>query len=201
MDDKTILILSYRELKQALGEIPGPRGYIDFSLPTVPHQSRVRSRVPFCANPLWTGQVPPAGPELGRDGNNGGFRVHDGPVDVVLRTLREEVLVCGLYRGNTSTVLQEAPRNLYWYGTYEGIWKSLIPDSGSKDDLGPPSHLIYGELVGITYWLVFYPAYMVKRHVQTNPDCATRGFWETFQRIYEVGGVVIPIPGMGYTRD
>lgn len=79
--------------------------------------------------------------------NHGGadsFRVYKGPIDVIVQTVRAEGIARGLYRGHGSTLLREIPGNFVWYGLYEGVCMSMIPEGGTKDDLGASVHLLGG---------------------------------------------------------
>ena len=73
-----------------------------------------------------------------------GFRVYKGPMDVIVQTVRTEGIARGLYRGHASTLLREIPGNFVWYGLYEGVCMTMIPQGGTKDDLGPAVHLLGG---------------------------------------------------------
>ena len=199
MAENAVLFLSYGELKRALGEVPGPGG-TELSLFQL-SLAGAGAGVPaaFVLTPFELVKCRLQVQNSTATGTVGGFRAYRGPLDVVLRTLREEGLVRGLYRGNASTLLREVPGNFCWYGTYEGVCKALTPDGGTKDDLGPSAHLIGGASAGVAYWSAFYPADTVKSHVQTHPDRATHGFWETFRRIYKVGGLRALYQGWGIT--
>jgi hypothetical protein len=100
-----------------------------------------------------------------------GFRAYSGPIDVVVRTVREEGVVRGLYRGHASTLLREIPGNFVWYGTYEGFCKAMVPPGGSRADLGPSVHLLGGALAGVGYWTAFYPGTSGKENTHTTTLC------------------------------
>jgi hypothetical protein len=74
-----------------------------------------------------------------------GFTQYKGPIDVVVQTIKKEGITKGLYRGNGATLLREIPGNFCWYGAYEGTCMMMIPDGGTKQDLGTSAHLLGGE--------------------------------------------------------
>ena len=76
--------------------------------------------------------------------NPGQYKQYKGPIDVAIKTIQNEGLVHGLYRGNVSTLLREVPGNFVWYGLYEGTCKFFIPEGGTKSDLGTSVHLFGG---------------------------------------------------------
>ena len=41
----------------------------------------------------------------------------------------------GLYRGNGATLARELPGNAAWFGVYEYISNSFVPEGGSRDDV------------------------------------------------------------------
>lgn len=69
------------------------------------------------------------------------FRQYKGPIDCIIKTVKQEGIMRGLYKGNTATLLREIPGNFAWYGVYECVCKMCIPDGGTKQDLGPSVHI------------------------------------------------------------
>ncbi|KAL3922768.1 MAG: hypothetical protein SGILL_002025 [Bacillariaceae sp.] len=128
-----------------------------------------------------------------------GFRAYNGPIDVIVQTVKAEGIARGLYRGHASTLLREIPGNFVWYGTYEGVCKLMIPDGGTKTDLGPLAHLLGGALAGVGYWTAFYPADTVKSLIQVHPDHSGKGFVETFKAIFQKEGIRGLYRGWGVT--
>jgi hypothetical protein len=118
-----------------------------------------------------------------------GFRVYNGPIDVIVQTIKTEGIARGLYRGHASTLLREIPGNFVWYGTYEGVCKLMIPEGGTKADLGLSEHLLGGALAGVGYWTAFYPADTVKSLIQVHPDHSGKGFVDMFRYVFEKEGV------------
>jgi hypothetical protein len=121
-----------------------------------------------------------------------GFVRYKGPLDVFLRTIREEGIFRGLYRGHTSTLLREIPGNFVWYGVYESVCRfHLNPPNGihTKSDLPITVHMIGGAAAGVGYWTAFYPADTVKSMQQTRPDLKTKGFVDVFRTVFNESGV------------
>lgn len=139
------------------------------------------------------------GGSSGGTGGGGRFVRYAGPMDVLTRTIREEGIVRGLYRGHSSTLLREIPGNFVWYGTYEAVCRSMLPVGGSKKDLSMATHLLGGAAAGVGYWTAFYPADTVKSMIQTHPDHAGKGFVEMFQTILRTDGVRGLYRGWGIT--
>ena len=96
-------------------------------------------------------------------------------------------------------VVREIPGNFFWYGTYEGVCKMMIPDGGSKEDLGSSAHLLGGAAAGVAYWTAFYPADTVKSYIQTNPNFSRASFMYTLRNVYATEGVRGLYRGWGIT--
>jgi hypothetical protein len=75
----------------------------------------------------------------------------------------------------------------------------MIPEGGTKHDLGTSSHLLGGALAGVGYWTAFYPADTVKSLIQTHPDHSGKGFVETFNNILQKEGIRGLYRGWGIT--
>jgi hypothetical protein len=130
---------------------------------------------------------------------NGGGRKYSGFVDCVVQTVKNEGIAKGLYRGQTSLLLREIPGNFCWYGVYEGVCLSQIPEGGTKRDLGPSTHLIGGASAGVAYWTAFYPADTVGSQMRANPNYASKGFVQIFTDVYRKEGVAGLYRGWGIT--
>jgi hypothetical protein len=117
------------------------------------------------------------------------FRAYKGPIDCIVKTVKQEGVARGLYKGNAAMLLREIPGNFAWYGVYEGVCKLCIPEGGTKNDLGPSVHLLGGAASGIAYWTAFYPADTVKSYIQTDPRFTSSGLLEVARRIYAENGV------------
>ena len=128
-----------------------------------------------------------------------GFRVFRGPWDVISRTVREEGIVRGLFRGHFSTMCREIPGNACYFGVYEMSCRAMIPPGGTREDLGPTSYIIGGILSGTAYWVAFYPADTVKSLMQSHPAYANKTFAQTFLSLYRTSGVRGLYRGLGVT--
>ena len=117
------------------------------------------------------------------------FFTHVGPIDCIVQTVKSEGIVNGLYKGHAATLLREIPGNFFWYGVYETTCHLMIPEGGTKKDVGTSTHLLGGAMAGMSYWTAFYPADTVKSALQTNPDFAKKSFIQTFLGIYKNEGM------------
>jgi hypothetical protein len=120
-------------------------------------------------------------------------------MDVIVQTIKTEGITKGLYRGNVSTLARDIPGNFVWYGVYEGVCMLMIPEGGSKADLGPSAHLLGGALSGVGYWTAFYPADTVKSLIQTSPHHTGKGFLETMMHVHQRDGLRGLYRGWGVT--
>ena len=127
------------------------------------------------------------------------FQLYKGPIDVIVKTIKQEGFFRGLYKGNLSTLAREVPGNCVWYGTYEAVCHAMIPEGGTKADLGPSSHWLGGALAGAGYWTAFYPADTVKSVIQTATSEQQMGILETFAEIYKKEGIRGLYRGWGVT--
>ena len=126
------------------------------------------------------------------------FRAYKSPVDVIAQTYRQEG-VRGFYRGHLSTMYREVPGNFCYFATYELVCNALVPEGGSRTDLGPSAHLTGGIASGVAYWTAFYPADCVKSLIQTRADFANKSFLEAFKTIYRTEGIAGLYRGWGIT--
>jgi hypothetical protein len=122
-----------------------------------------------------------------------------GPIDCIVQTVKSEGIVNGLYKGHAATLLREIPGNFFWYGVYETTCHLMIPEGGTKKDVGTGAHLLGGAMAGMSYWTAFYPADTVKSALQTNPDFAKKSFVQTFLGIYRNEGMSALYRGWGVT--
>lgn len=189
-----LLFFAYNNCKAALGEVPGGPELSLFQLSLA--GAGAGCVVPFVLTPV---ELVKCRLQVQNASKAAGFRQYKGPIDVVVQTLKTEGVWNGLYRGNLSTLLREVPGNFCWYGVYEGVCKLMIPEGGTKADLGPSAYLLGGASAGVAYWTAFYPADTVKSYIQTNPNHGGKGFIETFQSIYAKEGVRGLYRGWGVT--
>lgn len=126
-------------------------------------------------------------------------RTYNGFMDCVIQTIKNDGIVRGLYRGQASLLLREIPGNFCWYGVYEGVCLSQIPEGGTKRDLSISTHLLGGAAAGVAYWTAFYPADTVGSQMRANPDYASKKFMDIFMEIYKREGVSGLYRGWGIT--
>ncbi len=191
MAENAVLFLSYGYVKKALGEIPGERELNLLELSCA--GAAAGGIVSFVLNPF---EVVKVQMQVMSSSN---VRQYGGFVDCVVQTVRNEGIARGLYRGQTSLLLREIPGNFCWYGVYEGVCLSRIPDGGTKRDLGASTHLAGGAAAGVAYWTAFYPADTVGSRMRANPDYASRRFWDVFLEVYKKEGVAGLYRGWGIT--
>ncbi|KAL3937794.1 MAG: hypothetical protein SGBAC_007174 [Bacillariaceae sp.] len=127
------------------------------------------------------------------------FQQYKGPIDVIVQTIKNEGLFRGLYKGNLLTLAREVPGNFVWYGTYETVCHYMIPEGGTKADLGPATHMLGGAMAGAGYWTAFYPADTVKSMIQTTTSDKPSGMLESFAIIYKQQGIRGLYRGWGVT--
>ena len=193
MGENAILFLAYGNFKTLLGEIPGEKELTLLQLSMA--GAGAGTVVPFVLTPVelikCRLQVQQSmSPE---------FRAYTGPIDCIQQTLKSEGLVKGLYKGNGATLLREIPGNFFWYGVYEGTCLAMVPEGGTKKDVGTMTHLLGGAMAGVAYWTAFYPADTVKSAIQTNPDFAQKSFGSTFMSMLRNEGAGALYRGWGIT--
>lgn len=195
MAENAVLFLSYGEVKRMLGEKPGE----DLSLLQLATAGGVAGAiVSFVLNPFEVIKVQMQ--VLNSAANAGGpARKYNGVLDCVLQTIRKDGIVKGLYRGQTSLLLREIPGNFCWYGVYEGVCITQIPEGGTKRDLGMSTHLLGGAAAGVAYWTAFYPADTVGSQMRANPEYASRKFMDVFLEVYKREGWIGLYRGWGIT--
>lgn len=196
MAENAVLFLSYGEVKRLLGETKEKELTL-FQLAMA--GAAAGGITSWVLNPFEV--IKCQMQVMNSDAANGtaGHRKYKGFVDCVLQTVKNDGIAKGLYRGQTSLMLREIPGNFCWYGVYEGVCLSQMPEGGTKLDLGPSTHLIGGAAAGVAYWTAFYPADTVGSQMRANPNYASRGFLEIFIEIYRKEGLAGLYRGWGIT--
>lgn len=196
MAENAVLFLSYGEVKRMLGETKeNELGLLQLSLAG----AAAGGIASFVLNPFEV--IKCQMQVMNSDANAGGTRKYNGIVDCVIQTVKNEGIVNGLYRGQASMLMREIPGNFCWYGVYESVCYTQIPEGGTKRDLGPSTHMIGGAAAGVAYWTAFYPADTVGSRLRANPAyaSASNGFKEIFLDIYRTEGVAGLYRGWGIT--
>jgi len=118
-----------------------------------------------------------------------GQEPYRGPVDCVVRTVREEG-VTGLFRGNLSTLMREVPGNVAWFGTYEAVLRSIQIWRGDhrKKDVPLYWSAFSGSWAGVAYWAVPFPADTVKSKIQTDLRFKGQSFMQVFRTVLKEEG-------------
>mmetsp|Transcript_16729 Transcript_16729/g.35189 ORF Transcript_16729/g.35189 Transcript_16729/m.35189 type:complete len:339 (-) Transcript_16729:163-1179(-) len=198
MAENAVLFLSYGEVKRMLGEKPGEK---ELTLLQLASAGGVAGGiVSFVLNPFEVIKVQMQVMNSAANTSAGvTTRKYDGVMDCVLKTVRNEGLAKGLYRGQTSMLLREIPGNFCWYGVYEGVCLSQIPEGGTKRDLTTSTHLLGGASAGVAYWTAFYPADTIGSQLRANPQYASKGFTEVFLDVYKREGLRGLYRGWGIT--
>lgn len=184
MAENAVLFLGYGEVKRMLGEKPGEKELSLLQLATA--GGVAGAIVSFVLNPFEVIKVKMQVTNSAADGAT--TRKYKNTMDCVMQTIRNEGIVKGLYRGQTSLLLREIPGNFCWYGVYEAVCFSQIPEGGSKRDLGISTHLLGGAAAGVAYWTAFYPADTVGSQMRANPEYGSRKFMDVFWEIYKREG-------------
>jgi len=132
--------------------------------------------------------------------NSPGTSLYRGPVDCILRTVREEGLT-GLYRGNMSTLAREIPGNMAWFGVYEGAMKVVQTSLHIERKKDVPLYwsAFSGSFAGVAYWAVPYPADTVKSKLQSDQRFFGKSFLEVFRIIVREEGISGLYKGCGIT--
>eukprot|EP00574_Skeletonema_japonicum_P000960 CAMPEP_0201738008 /NCGR_PEP_ID=MMETSP0593-20130828/43904_1 /ASSEMBLY_ACC=CAM_ASM_000672 /TAXON_ID=267983 /ORGANISM="Skeletonema japonicum, Strain CCMP2506" /LENGTH=189 /DNA_ID=CAMNT_0048232115 /DNA_START=280 /DNA_END=846 /DNA_ORIENTATION=- len=173
MAENSVLFLCYAEIRRRLGEKPGEKELTIFELAC---SGAVAGGIAsFFLNPFEVIKV-----QMQVMNSSSTVRQYNGLIDCVKQTIQKEGIVKGLYRGQTSLLLREIPGNFCWYGVYESVCFSQIPEGGTKRDLGISTHLLGGASAGVAYWTAFYPADTVGSQIRANPLYANRGVVPVF---------------------
>jgi hypothetical protein len=98
-------------------------------------------------------------------GAGNGAYTYRGPIDCLLRSIREEGLSV-VYRGHLGTMLREIPGTACWFGAYETFLRSMTPPGKRREDLSSLIVVTAGALGGMAYWAVMYPADTIKSSMQ-----------------------------------
>jgi solute carrier family 25 carnitine/acylcarnitine transporter 20/29 len=93
---------------------------------------------------------------------------YNNTLDCLVRTVREEGPVRGLFAGHTSTLARECPGNIAWFMGYEIGCRFATPAGTRREDLSPLVNCGAGALAGMMYWFVPFPADVVKSKIQTG---------------------------------
>ncbi|KAK9463111.1 mitochondrial carrier domain-containing protein [Lipomyces oligophaga] len=116
-----------------------------------------------------------------------------GPMDV-LRQVRAQAGIAGIYRGITPTLLREGHGMGIYFLTYEYLVNKDMHDNGLKRSEIPGWRLcIYGGCAGYSVWLTAYPFDVVKSRMQTDAINPTQRQYKStldcFRKTYAAAGI------------
>ncbi|GFG35739.1 hypothetical protein Cfor_05195 [Coptotermes formosanus] len=90
-----------------------------------------------------------------------------GPWKLTQNIIQQEG-VLGLFRGLGTTIAREMPGYFFFFGGYEATRGLLTPAGKTKDEIGPLRTMIAGAVGGIVFWIVIFPADVVKSRIQVS---------------------------------
>eukprot|EP00049_Salpingoeca_infusionum_P022467 m.6927 g.6927 ORF g.6927 m.6927 type:complete len:299 (-) comp5206_c0_seq1:256-1152(-) len=129
----------------------------------------------------------------------GAARVYNSSFDCLIKVVKEDGIVRGLFRGHTATLLREIPGNMAWYTTYHTLKKQFTPEGGTDEDIPLMMNALAGGLSGAMYWTAFYPADTVKSLQQGTQKYANSSFITIFRDVLKNDGFKALYRGWGLT--
>jgi len=112
---------------------------------------------------------------------------YKGPTDVA-RSLWREGGIRSVYKGSVATLLRDVPASAAYFGSYEIIQRSLVPEGGSRSDLSISKTIFAGGMAGIFNWIVGIPPDVMKSRLQTAPDGTYNGVRDVFRHMMREEG-------------
>eukprot|EP00128_Syssomonas_multiformis_P013333 Colp12_sorted_trinity150504_noHs@23600 len=97
--------------------------------------------------------------------------------------------VKGLWRGLSSTFAREIPGSFAMFGAYELARVLLTPPGQSVDHLSPARLMISGALGGVAFWLVVFPADVIKSRIQAQGRESDGRFISVLKHTIKVEGI------------
>jgi len=85
------------------------------------------------------------------------------------RLILREQGVRGLFPGLSSTIAREMPGYFFFFGGYETTRELLAGEGQNKDDIGWHKMMVAGGVGGVLFWLVIFPADVIKSRIQVCP--------------------------------
>lgn len=90
-----------------------------------------------------------------------------GPWQLTKRIIRTDGPT-GLFRGLLSTIAREMPGYFFFFGGYETARQLLAKPGQNKEDIGWINTMIAGAAGGAIFWLVVFPADVIKSRIQVQ---------------------------------
>jgi len=122
-----------------------------------------------------------------------GSRVYNGNADCIRQVIRAEGLQ-GLYRGNVSMMLREAPAFGVYFSVYEGTKRALCPQLKPSDKEPMWLQAAGGAVTGGVTWAAVMPIDVISTRIQSLPeelakDPEQRSIRRVATQIFEEGGI------------
>lgn len=90
-----------------------------------------------------------------------------GPLKLTQQIIKTQG-INGLFKGLGATLIREMPGYFFFFGGYEGTRELLRKPSQSKDDIGLLRTMVAGAVGGMVFWIVIFPADVVKSRLQVT---------------------------------
>jgi len=124
---------------------------------------------------------------------HGGSLAYKGNIDCIRKVCQAEGLA-GLYRGNVSMMLREAPAFGVYFSMYEATKRALCPELRPGDAEPMWLEAAGGAVTGGVTWAVVMPIDVVSTRIQSLPeeqarDPAQRSMRRVAEHIWQEGGV------------
>jgi len=122
-----------------------------------------------------------------------GSRRYTGTVDCMKQIVRAEGLP-GLYRGNVSMILREAPAFGFFFSVYEGTKRTLCPHLRPGDSEPMWVEAAGGAVTGAATWTAVMPLDVVSTRIQAArehqaADPSQRSIAKVAKQIWKEGGI------------
>ncbi|KAK3908862.1 Mitochondrial ornithine transporter 1 [Frankliniella fusca] len=98
---------------------------------------------------------------------SGGSMEKVGPLRLTKQVLAESG-VRGLFVGLGSTIAREMPGYFVFFGGYEWAREMFTKPGEAKENIGPLATMAAGGVGGMSFWLVTFPADVVKSRIQVS---------------------------------
>eukprot|EP00932_Pfiesteria_piscicida_P011685 SRR837773.22892.p2 GENE.SRR837773.22892~~SRR837773.22892.p2 ORF type:complete len:194 (-),score=69.06 SRR837773.22892:47-589(-) len=98
-----------------------------------------------------------------------GSRIYRGNLDCIRQVIRAEGLP-GLYRGNVSMMLREAPAFGVYFSVYEGAKRALCPELRPTDKEPMWLEAAGGAITGAVTWTAVMPIDVVSTRIQSMSE-------------------------------
>lgn len=121
-----------------------------------------------------------------------------GSMDCMAQVFRKEGLR-GFFAGHVPTMYREAAGSGAQFVVYESLCRYFLSEGQTKKDLSSAKLMASGGIGGMFYWLVLYPADVVKTHAQTVSSEARGSNVGILKMIFKRDGMRGLYRGLGTT--